>query len=261
MVDGHGNIWIGGLRGLDRLRPAQLTRYLPAADANGWAVCASKRGEMWVANTRGDLYSVSGQALTTLPGFGAPLFSLACADGGHAWFVDNRGAWAVASGRITALPQIAGARRREAIKILVASDHTLYATVAGRFENGGGIWQYKGDRWAKLPPDGELGAGGYAAYIDRRDHLWIGSTTGLAILHTAAGAQVFASGKPGLGYVHAFLDTSRGLFAAGANGLAVLRDSRFEMLVFAEPSFARGLRGLVEEREIPPVPSPRAREV
>ena len=162
---------------------------------------------------------------------------------------NNAGVWAVASGRLTALPQITGARRREFIKIVAASDHTLYATVAGAFENGGGIWQYKDGRWTKLPRDGELGAGGYAAYIDRRDRLWIGSTSGRAILHTATGAQVFASGEPGLGYVHAFLDTSRGLFAAGTNGLAVLRDSRLEMLTFAEPSFARGVRGLVEARD------------
>jgi signal transduction histidine kinase/ligand-binding sensor domain-containing protein len=249
IVDSHGNIWIGGSRGLDRLRPAQMTRYVPAVDASGWAVCASKQGDVWIANTRSELYSVSGQVPTSLPGFGAPLFSLACADGGHAWFVNNAGVWAVASGKLSALPQITGARPRQFIKVVAASDRTLYATVAGAFENGGGIWQYKGGRWAKLLRDGELGAGGYSAYIDRRDHLWIGSTNGRAILHTAIGAQVVASGEPGLGYVHAFLDTSRGLFAAGANGLAVLRDSRLEMLTFADPSFARGVRGLVEARD------------
>ena len=249
MVDSHGNVWIGGLRGLDRLRPALLTRFVPTAEARGWTVCASKRGELWVANTRGELYSVRSQAPITSPETGEPLLSLACADDGHAWFVNGRGAWAVASGSVTALPQIAGARQRQPIKILAASDHTLYATVAGAFENGGGIWQYKDDRWTKLPGEGNLGAGGgYAAYIDRRDHLWIGYDSGRVILHTAAGAQVFESGEPGLGNVHAFLDTARALFAAGTNGLAVLRDSRFEMLTFAEPWLARGVRGLVEAR-------------
>jgi signal transduction histidine kinase/ligand-binding sensor domain-containing protein len=249
IVDSHGNIWIGGLRGLDRLKPARMTRYVPTVDASGWAVCASNRGELWVANTRSELYSASGQLPASLPGFGAPLFSLACADGGHAWFVNNAGVWAVASGKLAALPPITGARRGQYTKILAASDGTLFATVAGAFDDGGGIWQYRGGRWAKLPPVGELGAGGYAAYIDRRDGLWIGSTNGRAILHTAAGAQAVSSGEPGLGYVHAFLDTSRGLLAAGANGLAVWRDSRLEMLTFADPSLARGVRGLVEDRD------------
>jgi signal transduction histidine kinase len=48
--------------------------------------------------------------------------------------------------------------------------------------------------------------------------------------------------------VYAFLDGSRGLFAAGVNGLAVFRNSRFEMITFAEPALVRGARGLVEAR-------------
>ena len=52
-----------------------------------------------------------------------------------------------------------------------------------------------------------LARAGFAAYVDRRDRLWIGYTSGRAILHTAVGAQLFSSGEPGLGYVYAFLDT------------------------------------------------------
>ena len=251
MVDSHGNIWIGGARGLDRLRPAQLTeltRHASAAGAGAWGVCASKRGEMWAASSAGELYRVSARAGAPLLGMGDPLFSLACADGGHAWFANSRGVWAVASGRITALPPITGAHWAQ-IKVVAASDHTLYALVLGPAEAGNGVWQYRDGQWTKLP-GGELGAPGYAAYMDGRDRLWIGDkVSGRVILHTSAGTQTFASGEPGLGYVYAFLDTSRGLFAGGTNGMAVLRDSRFEMLAFVEPSFARGVRGLVEARD------------
>ena len=247
-VDPHGNIWIGGLRGLDRLGPAQLTRYLPTVEANGWAVCASQRGEVWVANTLGQLYSVSGRSPASLPAIGEPLFSLACADGGHAWFVNSGGVWAIASGQLARLPRIVDAPRRQFIKVVAASDHTLYAMAVETRENAGGIWRYHDGRWTRLPRKGALGAGGYAAYVDRHDRLWVGYNRGRVVMHTAAGAQVFASGEPGLGSVSAFLDTSHGVFAAGTNGLAVLRGARFEMLALAEPSFARGVRGLVEAR-------------
>ena len=60
-------------------------------------------------------------------------------------------------------------------------------------------------------------------------------------------AQLFTAGEPGLGFVFALLETSRGLFAAG-NGLAVLRDSRFVPLSFADPAFVQGVRGLVQSR-------------
>lgn len=249
MFDLHGNLWIGGPRGLDRLRPAQLSRYVPAADAPFWAVCASKRGEVWLASSNGELYSVAAGARISLPRLtGERVHSVACADGGHAWFTKGGVAWAVVSGRIASLPPIEGIRPNGILKVLATSSHTFYATVSGEFEDGGGIWQFRSNRWVKLPHEGELGAGGYAAYIDRRDHLWIGYSAGRAIRHAAGDAQIFSSGEPGLGYVYAFLDGSRGLFAAGVNGLAVFRNSRFEMLTFAEPALVRGARGLVEAR-------------
>jgi signal transduction histidine kinase len=248
MVDAQGDIWVGGLRGLDRLKPAQLTRYLPGVKTTGWALCASKSGEVWVADVTGDVYSESARTLTRVYHAADAVFSLACADVGRAWFVNGSGIWSVDNGHVTALPRISGARQSEFIRIVAASDHTLYATVPGALEDDGGVWRYQNGQWTKLHGGGELDAGGYCAYVDRRDGLWIGYTRGRTILHRENETRMYASGNPGLGDVHAFLETSHGLFAAGTNGLAVLRqeDSRFEMLRYAEPSLVRGVRGMVE---------------
>jgi len=248
MVDAQGDIWIGGLRGLDRLKPAQLTRYLTGVKTTGWALCASKLGEVWVADVMGDVYSVSARALTRVYHARDALFSLACADVGRAWFANGSGIWSVDDRRVTALPRISGARQGEFIRIVAASDHTLYATVPGALEDDGGVWRYQNGQWTKLHGGGELDVGGYSAYVDRRDGLWIGYTRGRAILHRGNETRMYPSGNPGLGDVHAFLETSHGLFAAGTNGLAVLRDedSRFEMLTYAEPLLVRGVRSMVE---------------
>jgi signal transduction histidine kinase len=203
---------------------------------------------VWVANTFGEIHSVSSPSPFSLPKIGDQVFSLACADGGYAWYVTARGAWAIASGKARALPPIPEAAQRKQIKVVAASDHTLYATVAGPTGDGSGIWRFNNAAWTKLPREGELNAGGFATYMDGRDRLWVGYEKGHAVLHTTDGAQMLSSGEPGLGYIYAFLDTARGLFAAGTNGLAVLRGSRFQMLTFAEPAFARGVRGLVEAR-------------
>jgi signal transduction histidine kinase/ligand-binding sensor domain-containing protein len=248
LIDQYGNIWTGGKRGLDRLRPAQLTRPLHATPDSRWTVCASEHGEVWAANTLGEIFSVTKRISPSLSSFREPLLSLACADGGYAWFVNSRGVWGVNSRGIAQLPPLTGPRRRALIKVVAASDHTLYAAVAGPNDDGGGIWRFQNKRWTKLPGEAELGAGGYGAYIDRRNRLWIGYSGGRAILHAEDGARVFPSGEPGLGHVYAFLDTSRGLFAAGTNGLARLHQSRFQMLAFEEPGLVRGVRGLVEAR-------------
>jgi ligand-binding sensor domain-containing protein len=242
-VDSHGNIWIGGVRGLDRLRPARLTRHSPADEtAIGWSVCASKEGDVWIGSSNG-LQPVQGRERTWLTGVG-DLYSLACGEDSHAWFVDRNGVWAVASRKLTALPPITGVPPYGVTRVVVTSDQTLFATVSGPVAAGGGIWRFKSGSWTKLP--GALGIAGFA-YVDRRDRLWIGYPWGRITLHTGTNPQEFSSGEPGLGRVTAFLDTTRGLFAAG-NGLAVLRDSRFDMLTFSEASFVRGVRGIVEAR-------------
>jgi signal transduction histidine kinase len=60
--------------------------------------------------------------------------------------------------------------------------------------------------------------------------------------------RVYSSGTPGLHYVTAILETSRGHLAAGLNGLAVLRDTSFQLLRFADRASTRGVAGLVEAR-------------
>ena len=244
LVDSHGNIWIGGARGLDRLRPLQLTPFDPSGDSARWTVCASKRGELWIANSSSQLYRMSRGVRTPVPGVG-DIYSISCADGDRAWFIDRDGVSAVASGTTATIPSIAGVRPYEMRQVVAAPDQTLYVNVTGLRENVGGIWRYKNHQWARLPGEGILGAHGLMLYVDSQNRLWTGWTDGRVIMHAGERAEVFSSGVPGLGWVWALLETSRGFFAAG-NGLAVLRDSRLLPLAFADRALVRGVRGMVE---------------
>jgi signal transduction histidine kinase len=246
LVDSHGNIWLGGARGLDRLRPLHLVPFeRTAGDNTRWMVCASKRGELWIASSANLLYRMSRGARTRVPAVG-DIHSLSCADGDRAWFVDHNGVSAVTSGTITRVPPIAQVREATQImRVSAASDHTLYANVYGIAADGGGIWRYKDRQWTRLTGEGDLGAAGLSLYVDSQDRLWTGFTQGKVFMHAGGRAQVFSSGVPGLGWVWALLETSRGFFAAG-NGLAVLRDAQFIQLAFADRTFVRGVRGMVE---------------
>jgi signal transduction histidine kinase len=248
LVDTHGNIWIGGARGLDRLRPLQLMPFEPTAgDNTRWMVCASKHGELWIASSANLLYRVSRGVRTPVPGVG-DIHSLSCADGDRAWFVDHNGVSVVASGTTIRVPPIAAVRQvTQLMRVSAASDHTLYTNAYGTAANGGGIWRYKDRQWTRLPVEGNPPAAGLSLYIDSQDRLWTGYTEGRVFMHAGERAQVFSSGVPGLGWVWALLETSRGFFAAG-NGLAVLRDSQFVPLAFADRTFVRGVRGMVESR-------------
>ena len=245
LIDSHGNIWIGGQRGLDRLRRQQLTPFDRDIDDARWVVCASAAGELWIANSLNQLYTISRGTRTLVPGV-KDIYALACRDGDHAWFVDHDGVSAVAAGTITKLPSITGVRPYNLSRIAVAPDHSVYATVWGTEAHGGGVWHYKDRRWTRLPGEGFVSVLPLP-YLDAQNRLWIGDRGEQIRMYARGRAQLFTSGEPELGYVFALLETSRGLFAAG-NGLAVLRDSRFVPLSFADPSLVQGVRGLVQSR-------------
>src|SRR5262249_44255713 len=110
---------------------------------------------------------------------------------------------------------------------------------------GTGIWRFRDAHWTKLPGEGLRNTSGFSLFVDSRDRVWVGyGPRGGITLHEGDTVKVLSSGDPGLEVTFAFLETPRGLFAAGS-GLAVLRESRFELLQFADPSLVRGVRGLV----------------
>jgi len=243
LLDADGNIWAGGRRGLDRFRKAQLVRFVPRAPAGDWRICANKQGAVWIASKAGQLYKLSGGATVSFSNVG-DVYWLYCADDGDVWLMDHAGIWRVHADRLKTVPYVPGALPYQVTQVVSTSDHTLYAA-ASPSSAAKGVWRYKSDRWGKLVLEAVLGRGGLE-YVDSQDRLWMGYRDG-GISVPLEGRRL-SSGEPGLGTVRAIVETSHGMFATGANGVAVLRDNRVEMLAFADESSARGVGGLVESR-------------
>jgi signal transduction histidine kinase len=247
MLDADGNIWVGGLRGLDRLRTAEFTAFRSRPQEDVWSVCASTQGELWILTRDGQLYQGAREARSPFPDVG-DAYSIACAPGGYAWLATAAGILEAHAGRIARLPNVPRIRPYQLMQVVAASDHTLYGLVSGTAGSGGGVWRYAEGQWARPPGEGVLGVEGAVMHVDWQDRLWIGQDEGRVTLLDENGSRLLSSGQPGLGHVFTVLQTTRGVFAAGTNGLAVLRETRFEMLAFADAS-ARGVRGLVESRD------------
>ena len=241
LLDADGNIWAGGRRGLDRVRKAQLVRFLPGKPSNEWEVCAGKNGALWIAGDN-ELYKASG---------GVPVlfsnkeggYKLYCADDGDVWLANHAGLRHVHADRLSPVPDVPGAPPDGVTQLAATSDHTLYATILSSV--GGGYWQYKSDKWTKVG-EGMPWMPVGVAYADSRDRLWTGHRDGLITLPLEN--RTLSSGDPGLGIVRAILDTSHGLLATGTNGVAVLRGNRFEMLTFVDEASTRGVQSIVESR-------------
>lgn len=242
--DADGTLWVGGGAGLNRFKAGSFIPFGVEPKAGRWSVCANERGEVWAANRNGNVYRIAGgktQVLAKPDG----VSSLFCGRDGRTWMVNRTGAWRVQGDQATAVPPIPGVAFYGMQEILAASDDTLLANVAGQSSVGGGIWQYKQAHWTKFTGPGLLAYSGLSVYLDRQGRLWTGLRDQVG-RPTPTGGELLEA--PGLGLVYAFLETQRGFFAAGINGLAVLRGSQFELLAFEDSTFTAGMNGLVEAR-------------
>jgi signal transduction histidine kinase/ligand-binding sensor domain-containing protein len=249
LLDADGNLWVGGQRGLDRFRKARLVPFISNVGDSSFDsfVCAGKTGDVWITTagiTRDQLYKISGDSTKSFPEMGQT-YSMFCGADGDTWLLSNIGIFNIHADRISSIPSIPGTHPFDTEQIAATPDHTLFASVSGRSDLNG-IWRYADKHWTKLTGPGIPSSSPSAEYVDSRGRLLTGYGDGQIGLPLEGGGQLLSSGNPGLGAVFGILETSHGLFAGGLNGLAVLRDDRFEMLDFADRISSLGVGGLVE---------------
>ena len=246
LLDADGNLWVGGQRGLDRFRQARLVPFAPVYSGDTY-LCAGSRGEVWIASpgaTKNEIYKVAGGVTQLLPDVGES-YGIFCPPNGDTWLVSHKGIFRYRADRLTSIPAVPGTHPFDVQQIVATPDQVLFASVRG--ESGvTGIWRYRNKAWTKLSGSGLFSSAPLTEYLDSRGRLLTGYTDGRIASPLEDGGRVYSSGNPGLGAVYAILETTRGLFAGGTNGLAVLRSGRFEMLKFANPDAAQGVGGVLE---------------
>jgi signal transduction histidine kinase/ligand-binding sensor domain-containing protein len=253
LPDADGNLWAGGQRGLDRFRRARLVafspKYEPATTATGLGrttnLCAGNDGAVWITGDHLEVFKSSGDTLEILHTTGQ-VHSMSCGPGNDAWLLASDGIFEVQGDRVTPVPPIPGVHPFDADQIVANRDHTLFASVSFGRPEVNGIWRHDRGGWTRITPVANPGLLPTVEYIDTRDRLWVGYLDGRLGLPLEQGEPLLSSGNPGLGVVFAVLETSHGLFAGGLNGVAVLRDGRFELLDFADRASSRGVGGIVE---------------
>ena len=244
LLDPDDNLWVTSRRALIRLRAPRLVPFRAGMSDSPWTMCADARGDLFVGSRGAGLFRVAGERSTRIPGSDL-VRTVSCGRDGVVRMLDIDKLWEVRGDRLEEAPSIPGAPPVTIRQIVATSDHTLYAMAGGSLEAFGGVWQFVDGRWTKIAAKGQLRRPGLA-YVDSRNRLWIGYRRGL--IGRPLEGLLLSSGTPGLDDVSAFLETRRGFFAGGGYGLAVLRDTSFQLLAFADAAATRGVGGLVESR-------------
>jgi ligand-binding sensor domain-containing protein len=105
--DAAGNIWSGGLKGLDRFTTARLTRFIPQpvgrpSIAVDWQVCTNPLGDVWVANTDQQMYSITEGSVRTVSN-SETVDQLLCGRNGDVWAANASQIWNGRSGKLEAV--------------------------------------------------------------------------------------------------------------------------------------------------------------
>src|SRR5262249_33416377 len=246
LQDTNGNIWVGGMAGLNRFEHANLVSAIVPSKINIWFTCVDGQGDVWVATGDGQLFTVeNGEATQIVNGGGGS--NLSCGTQGRTYFIQDSGIAVVSGGHIRRLPLLPGLTEYGIhymfLGLVEEPDGGLIASVGGRKANG--LWRYAEARWSRfltdlaLPEvcamleDGQNGL--YLAFTPPDGRIGIVRKGSLVTQSISIGPIGFAR-------------TSYGIVAYGTKGIAVKGNKNFQVLSFLHPEHAKMVTGVVEVR-------------
>lgn len=244
--DTDGNIWVGGMTGLNRFEHANLVPAIVPSKIDSWFTCVDGTGDVWVAAGGGQLFSLkNGEPAQVLKGDGGD--NLVCGTQGQAYFLQDSGIAVVSRGHIRRLPLLPGLREYGIhylfLGLVEEPDGGLIASVGGRMANG--LWRYAEGRWSRFLED--LALPEVCAMLDD-------GQSGLYLAFTAPDGRIgivrngsLVTQPISIGTL-GFVRTSYGIVAYGAKGIAVKGNKDFQVLSFIHPEQAKAVTGLVEAR-------------
>jgi len=242
--DADGNIWVGGMGGLDRFEHANMVPAIADSKVGMWFTCVDTHGDAWAANGSGQLFHIkSGQAAMVKSGGGGT--NLFCGADGRVYFEQDSGIFVAHHGKIRHLPLLPGftgyGDHYLFLGLVEGPDGELIAAVGGTA--GHGLWRYDGAKWLRFHPElrlpevcGMLEVAPNTLYLaftqpdDRIGKIRMRSLATFPVPIRPVG----------------FTQTSYGVFVYGAKGIAVERPKSFQVFSFLHPEQAMMVTGLVE---------------
>jgi signal transduction histidine kinase len=248
MFDADGDVWVGGLDGLERFARATLVPAVPGAPPGFWHSCVGSSGDIFISHPPAELYRIRNERLTRIDGVkgGDNLF---CSQGG-VFYLDANGIATLRDGRRGHLPLLPGFRgygdNYVFTGVLPMPDGSLIAAVGGS-PYGTSLWIYKSGKWSRFLPN-ETFPETSAMVVDSNGIIYLGHTNG--DLNRVSGNVLtrLHRGSAQFNTVLGFAQTSHGIFAYGPRGIGLIRQSSLQLIKFRELDYSRGVTGLVEEQ-------------
>jgi signal transduction histidine kinase len=246
-ADADGNVWAGGVSGLDRFEHATLVPAVGGAHSGYWYTCTNQQGDIWGADEQGVLFSFSHGRANQTSGE-KDIDGLFCGNNGRTWLIDRWGVGYVRNGRVQHLPVIPGQPRYrdyyDFISLAELPNGELVAVTWGAL--GDGLWIFRRGRWEPFLPERAANRINVVKAIGER--LYLGYRDGKVEVFQTESAKKLLGADPGVGEIVAFSQTPHGVFVLGYDGIAAERGNTFDRLSFFHGDSAVRVSGLIESR-------------
>jgi signal transduction histidine kinase/ligand-binding sensor domain-containing protein len=247
--DEDGNVWVGGVSGLDRFERATLVPAIGGARPGYWYTCTNQQGDVWGADEQGLLFSFSHGRADRIEA-GTDIGGLFCGLGRRIWILNRWGTISyVQNGRIRRLADIPGQTRfvdnYNFVSVAEVSKDQLVAASWGPF--GESLWIFRRGRWEPFLREHAASRINVVKAVGGRVYLGYGDGK-IEVFQPETGKRI-TSAAPGIGEVVAFSKAPEGFFALGYDGIAAEHSNGFERLSFLHRDSAARVSGLVESRD------------
>jgi signal transduction histidine kinase/ligand-binding sensor domain-containing protein len=242
LSDSDGNIWVGGMGGLDRFEHANLVPAIPDAKVGAWHSCVDIQGEVWIVNGNDQLFVIENGHPSLVHSWKG-ISNLTC--GREVYVFDESGISAVRNRGIRHLPLLPGftgyGDHYLFLGLLEEADGDLIASVGGAA--GHGLWKYRTGRWRQFLANLALPEV-RSIFKDAKGILYLAFTNDQNIvgkIQNGSLEKLPVDIKP-----FGFAQTSYGVLAYGGSGIAIDREGSFQTLTLLHPEHARLVTGVVE---------------
>jgi signal transduction histidine kinase/ligand-binding sensor domain-containing protein len=246
MYDADGNVWVGGLDGLERFAHATLVPVVPGAAPGFWSSCVGPRGDVLLSHQPTDLYRTRNGNLVridTMQGGG----NLFCSPNGT-FYLDANGIATLHDGKQGHLPLLPGfsgyGDHYVFTGVLPLPDGSLIAAVGG-VPYGTSLWIHQNSKWSRFLPNQAFPETS-AMFRDSRGIIYLGHLNGDINLVSGEVPSALYKGSDRFNEVLGFAQTSAGVFAYGPEGIGIVRQSGLQIIKFANSEYSKGVTGLVE---------------
>ena len=244
--DTEGDIWVGGILGLDRLQHATIYPETRGSNTGNWSTCTNLAGEVWVMSDDAPLAVIRDGVATTVrePDGYSKLY---CTATGDVFFLDRLGIGQMQHRRFHQLPALPGHRGYGRLYNFISFVETrrgvLIASMGSAIERG--LWKFDKSTWKPFAPRLFTGFA-QALFADDSGQLYVGRTDGEIFRFNERDATLTLHQATDLGVISAFCPTAYGLFVVASNGIGIERSDGFHKLSFNHPEIANTVTGLVE---------------